>query len=570
MKRRTLKRDPLIAAATAYLATTFFAAAGAVAQTDAAVEETGAAARGVAPTPVEATSLYNDAFATGVLTQADGALPQDLWGDADPDALTVLLKAAPARPASPAVGEAMRRVLLSPGAAPDGAGPSLGGRKLMALSAAGFVEEARTIASLSNASAADPWVGRSLAIADVLSGDIAAACARGARLTSGAAAPFWVKLRVLCYAEAEEYDAADLTLGILREQGALTELDDRLLTAVSIPSPIKGAVAPDTALHLAVMRKLGAAASPSTVRRAGGGVLTALARVDDPASRLAAVQALAAMGVADAETVRAAYRGVAFEDVSAAAMESRLGDGTGDVMSDALAFQAVEAMSSPELVRDRAALVARAIAAPQSFTRAYAAAVAYAEIVDGLDGVIVAPNDAGWLALSEMAVGDARGARRWLEVMLGRGLSGRDDAAQLRFIELTNWLAALDPMEGAAVSAAANVALELPPAPSTAGDAALDRELYAQILTAAFDAVVDGAAGQAGLAAIALSADAYADEPAARSIAERSFDAAGLEGLARRLRFEAAWRASLPVEADAGAAGDADRGFAPRLKPSRR
>ncbi|HBS36830.1 MAG TPA: hypothetical protein DEA50_17395, partial [Parvularcula sp.] len=59
--------------------------------------------------PVEQTNLSRDAFATGLLGRDEGALGQDLWRGADTRVLAALLAAAPARPASPAIGVAARR-----------------------------------------------------------------------------------------------------------------------------------------------------------------------------------------------------------------------------------------------------------------------------------------------------------------------------------------------------------------------------------------------------------------------------------------------------------------------------
>ncbi len=77
--------------------------------------------------PVEETALARDAFATGVLDRGAGALGQDLWRGADARVLYALLAATPPRPASPAIGVAARRVLLSSGEGPQGADAALGG-----------------------------------------------------------------------------------------------------------------------------------------------------------------------------------------------------------------------------------------------------------------------------------------------------------------------------------------------------------------------------------------------------------------------------------------------------------
>lgn len=533
----------------------------------------GAAAQDFSPTPIERTSLSNDPFATGLLDRGQGALERNLWEAANADAVGRLLEALPARPVSPSVGRTMRRILLTAGESPAGATSSLGGRKLLALARAGFVDEARTVASLSNASNADPWVGRSLAIADLLADDVDAACGRGARLRSGGEAAFWARLRVFCDAADERYDAADLTLGILREQGALSDLDDELLSAVAIPAPIDGVATPENALHLAIARKLGAPLGPRTLDVADAGVLAALADDADldPAFRIAASQRLAAMGVIDGAALRGVYAALPAETEEIADAPARAEANAADVVADALLYRHIETLSAPEFVRDRAETIAATILRAPSFQRRYAAALAHAPDVTSLEGVLVSTDAAGAFAEARMAVGDGAGAATWLMAMLGRGLSGLDEGQQLRFIELTNLLAMIDPKSGADVSAAANVSID----PTALVDAAAinvgadDRQDFAATVDAAFAGALGGSPGQAGLAALVLSDGAYADDPAARVVAGRALDAAGLADVARGLAFERAWRATFP-ETTAASVGGGERGFAPRLKPKKK
>src|SRR5690606_22611510 len=69
----------------------------------------GARAQVAPPTPVEEAARARDAFATGTLTRATGALEGDLWRGADARRLRSLIAAAPARPSGPAMGEVLRR-----------------------------------------------------------------------------------------------------------------------------------------------------------------------------------------------------------------------------------------------------------------------------------------------------------------------------------------------------------------------------------------------------------------------------------------------------------------------------
>ncbi len=531
--------------------------------------------------PVEATSLYKDAFATGVLTPATGALPNTLWRGAEASVLESLLDAAPARPVSASLGAAMRRLYLSPGDTPQGAAPSLGGRKLLALASAGFTEEARNLASLSNAPQSDPHVGQSLAVADLLDGDKDAACGRSSRLSRGKDAPFWVKLRIFCAAVAKQYDSADLTLGILREQGLLNENENALLTALSAPSPLKLPVAPEEALQLAVLREIGAVIAPSALEVGNGGVLKSIAldKSVDARTRLAATAKAASMGVLDAGVLRAIYGSFIFEPgalTAAAAGEAN------DPLRDAAVYQTIAQMAAPEFLRDKASAIANTLNAAPTHSRAFAASLLYADDIKDLEGVVVAPSEAGAFALARMAVGDPDGAQRWLMSMLGQGVSTLDEETALSFIELTNLLGVLSPSLGGNVAAAANVALSPPRGLSEAYSRAApveDRYALAELVDAAFDAATRDVAGQAGLAALALTGDDYQGDPVADAVADRALEVAGLGAVVRQRAFERAWAASFPeASAPTGAVGavndgapptSPDDGLTPSLKPTR-
>ena len=561
-------RPPVVAAALAALA--------------AAVNS--ASAQNAAIQPVEAVSLSRDAFATGSLTPATGALPETLWDDADPDALSLLIDSAPGRPASASVGAVMRRLLLSPGRTPLGASPSLGGKKLLALASAGFTEEARTIASLSDAAKTDPHVGQSLAVADLLDAKTADACNRSRALIRGKDSPFWVKLRVFCAAIAKEYDAADLTLGILREQGLLDETENALLTAISAPSPLKLPVAPRNALELAILRQIGGPIAPAVLDVGDGGVLKSLARDAslDPRTRIVAANRAAAMGVIGAASLRAIYGSFAFDG---AALAGNITVDPNDPLSDAAVYQSIARTAGPEFVRDNAARIASALIAAPTHARAFAASVVYADEIEAFDGLIVSPAEAGAFAMARMAVGDPDRARNWLTSMLGQGLSTLDEETALSFIELTNLLAVLDPAAGGALAAAANVSIAAPRGQAEAIARAApveDRFALAELVDAAIDAAARGIEGQAALAGLALTRAAYRGDPVAATVAARAFEAGGLTAVVRQRAFEGAWSASFPETSGAAlgtgeAAGDGEAGpppsprdgLTPSLKPKR-
>ncbi|MEQ1931099.1 MAG: hypothetical protein ABL957_11320 [Parvularculaceae bacterium] len=506
-----------------------------------------------APQAVEQTQLAEDAFATGTLARGQGALEPTLWKRADPARVGFLLDAAPARPSGPSLGEALRRTLLTPGESPQGAPVSLGGKKLLVLARAGFIEEARTIASLSNAARNDPFVGQALAVADLLDGSANEACKRNASLTSGRDAPFWVKLRVLCFSMTGAKDAADLSLTLLREQGFLNDADSAILAAVVAGAQGIAPAAPQNALHLASLRFLQAPIVAGMLSEADAGVLKAIANDGAVAqgARVEAAVKAAAMGVVSHGELQALFDSFEVEvgDVGRASDLARAR--SGDPLADVILYKSVRAMSAPEFLRDKAARLAEALALADTFPRAYAASVLYAEDIAELEGALVSPAEAGRFAVARMALGDGDGAARWLFSMIGAGVSSLSAADSASLGDLVNLLAILDPISAKAVAEAANIGIETRAVrPQGAVGAPLaDSDAAARIIESAFDAAIDDSPGQAALAALASSTLIWANDPTGRVIISQSLRAAGFNELRRRMDFEAVWRGRFALEA---------------------
>ncbi len=531
------------------------------------------------PESVETAVLSQDAFSTGTLTPATGALPVDLWRGAQTTTLEFLLEQLPSRPATPAIGEAMRRTLLSPGSAPDGAGAALGGKKLLALAHAGFVEEAATIASISSAGRGDPWTGRVQAVRDLLTGNIQNACRRGDRLTEGREDPFWVKLRVVCYAASDERDAADLSFGILRDQYGLTPADDIFLTAVATGAAPKSPPAATTPLQFAIARMLELPIAPGLLSQADGGVLVAIARDGalDSATRIAAGQRAVAMGVFAPAEFAALMQGFQFDVVAMGTAADAAREQGGDPLTDALLYQSVNEMNAPEFIRDKAQRIALALSLGDTFHRSYALSVLYADDIADLEGVILSPGEASQFAQARMAVGDAVGAGKWLAAVTGPGASvgALPETEAMNFIELVNLLSLLDPQTASRIARAADVSLLSGAGAQDVSHGAKDPVIAAHILEAAFDAALENKVGQAGL--VAAAASGAGRGPGDAVIVSQSLKAAGMPELQRRYRFEQAWAARFVtpddgvdagIEADEAAVTSGGDGFAPRIKPS--
>lgn len=499
------------------------------------------------PRPVEQTALARDAFSTGLLAPDDGALSGELWRGANAQTLAYLLELAPARPASASLGEALRRVLLSSGEGPADPSGRLGGRKLLALVRAGFVDEARAVASLSNAPRNDPAVGQALALSDLLDGRLDEACRRNAALTSGRDAPFWVKLRVLCYAANGERDAADLTFGLLREQGALDDVDESLLTAVVTGAQLKTPAAPVNAFHLAAIRALKLPLAAPLLDQAEGAVLATIAKDGsyDAPTRVGAVQRAAAMGVAPAAAIIALYDSLPADIADIARAGELAASRRNDPMTDILIYKLIRQMSAPEFLRDKAGRIADAVRAADSFARLRAAALVYDGDIVGLEGALLPPGELSAFALARLALGDGAGAGRWLGAMIstgGVGALGEGDAAA--FIDLLGYLQLLDPALADAIGDRAGVTVE-DPFERAPGKVATSAPALPAVLEAAFDAALNGARGQAGLAALAASSVADEMDELSRVLIGQSLRVAGLDDLRARMTLEAALKARL-------------------------
>ncbi len=529
------------------------------------------------PEQVETAQISTDAFSTGTLDRLTGALPPTLWQGSDGQTLEYLLTQLPTRPSSPSLGETMKRVLLSPGPGPQDAAASLGGKKLLALARAGFAEEARTVASISTASRGDPWTGQAEAVADLLSGDALAACQRNANLSSGRDELFWVRLRAYCYAQAGELDAADLTLGVLRDQGALGTSDEQFLLAVVTGATPKSPIAVENALQYAISRTLDLPLLPSLLSKADASVLTAIAHDVslDATIRIAAAERAIAMGVMGPSLLAGILQGVEFDvtEISNAAVAAQ--ERGSDPLTDALLYQSVAEMAAPEFVRDKAQRISIALGLGDSFHRAYSLALVYADEIAALEGTIVSADEASSFAMARMAVGDSVGAGQWLAAMVGinGGVTALPEPQAMAFIAQVNLLAVLDPQTAAQVARAAGVSTLGEGAAATLTSGHEDEATVARIIEAAFDAAINRKQGQAGLAALAASTGYVRGGEIESVVVDQSLEIAGLSHLKRRYAFEQAWSSKFTAN-EANVASDDDvqqtkdeGGLKPRLKP---
>lgn len=509
--------------------------------------------------PVEQTSLGRDAFATGLLGRDAGALGPDLWRGADGRVLASLLASAPTRPASPSIGVAARRVLLSAGDPPQGADAALGGAKLAALVRLGFIDEAREIESLAIGGKSDAGLLEALATADLLSGDNDAACARVRQIQAPRDNPYGAKLRGFCYAIAGELDAADLALGLLRERGGLTPADEAILLPMAAGGKPKPQSEPVDAVQYAALRHAGMAFSLSPDAEAG--LLKAVAADANAPwpQRLSAAKRAAAMGVMSAAQLKTLFAAAPLDVATVAGGEAAFRQSPDDQTALAAAYQQAKTKTAPEFARDRAGLVAGVIGAARDFETLFAASALFAEDIRGFDGLLVSHGEAEAFALARLSLGDVTGAENWLAAGAAGGAGAPSDIPAL-------------------VAAAKSGAR---PAERRGEASALPG--LVTIVDAAIEAAAERIAGQGGLVALAASGAAADGDPLAAVILARGLETAGLGDLARRraaeqllqdryqrlqpARPESAAASAPTLPAAAPAAGGAKKPT-PRVKPA--
>ena len=501
--------------------------------------------------PIEQTALARDAFSTGLLDRNEGALDSDLWRGSDAQTIAALMAALPDKPASPAIGAAFRRLLLSQGETPLGSTASLGGRKLSALITAGFVDEARTIDSLSAGGGRDATSIEAMAIGGLLVGEREDACAKARGIGAAGDSAFWVKLRVVCYAVANELDAAELALGILKENLWIGERETPIFALLAAGARPDTPFEATSAVEYAAIEALGAPYSFSTLERGSAGVVKALARNAgvDWAMRLAAARRAAAMGVMSGNELRKIY--------------SENGE-------NAAAFHRIRALTAPEFMRDKSAAIFEELRLNNDFESLFATALLYADDLRELEGLLVPIEHAQLFSLARLAVGDPVGAERWLGAISPDEIKGAPESEAMRFIDLVGILAILEPTGAARLASLANISVAAPRfAEREMAQASADLAL---LVSSAIAAAADGRKGESALAALAASSYAATGDPIAEAVVTQAFAAAGMDDIVKRRAVERAIASLYPVTSatlpsTVAPAKSVAPGLTPRLKP---
>lgn len=315
------------------------------------------------PVEVETAEFGANTFDIGSLTPSTGALPSDLWRGTEAADISFLLDNLPTPLERPAELDLLRRALLSPGEGPQGADSALTAKKLLTLAEAGFYEEAAALAELPGRLASQPDLSQAVAYADLLRGDLSLACRRGANLQQGRGEPFWLKLRLICYTNNDEQAAADLTLGLLREQGSLQGREERLFTALVTGATPDSFASPVTGFDYVAARQLGAQFGAEDLENVSGVILRAIANDPeaDMETRAYALYEALYLGIIQPADGRSLIEGFEFDPEMVANAREAMEERPDDPLTPLLLYRAAAQMTAPEFTIDRTELIGQAL-----------------------------------------------------------------------------------------------------------------------------------------------------------------------------------------------------------------
>ena len=476
-------------------------------------------------------------------------LPADFWHGTPRALADILLSHLPTTP-SPALQRLERRVLLSQGAAPEGAdapGLDLAMLRAKALLRLGEVKAARAVIDALPEEKREPSWPLYVEVA-AIAGKLDRACHTVRDRIHLDQGVFWQRALVGCQGLEGKIGQARLGLQILAEEK--TPQDDGLSTAVDAlagrpaPKTVDRLVNPDPlALRLLVAahRQL----SPALIRSLRPELARTVA-LDDKApaaTRLAGAERAARFGALPARRLAALYK-----DLAVAA-----GSEGGPAVVHARQFAAIEHGAAPA---DR---LSRALAFAGQLGRVSGLGLAARLIAPQLRAINPDPTFAGSALTAArllIAAGHIAWARRWTELVPAperRGLSlllhladgpGAADAQPANPAEMAHSVLslALFAALGERVAPAAWVGLP-PPSWTAAGRPAASAVSWLDLTEAARA----GRVGETALAAVlvATSNGALSTDPVVLHAAVAGLKRVGLDDDARRLALEAALAASL-------------------------
>jgi len=371
-----------------------------------------------------------DPSSGGVLRVGDGAFGPDLWAGSRRTTIDALLPRLPVAMASPAMRDLFRRLLLSPGAVPEGAasGPSFLARRVERLYAAGEVQGARDLIAVGGSQLQDPALDKLKVDLLLLDGDSQGACTIiETAVRSNARDAFWLKGATYCRAVNGQGPAARMTADALVELGVRDDAFSLLVAALAGDANIKIDSLPlPTPLHLAMLRAAKLAVPADAVAGASPPLIYALAgeRNAAPEVRLAATERAVTLGLLPGDRLASAYQDL---DIPAAELVSAvsLAQSQPGPRAHARLYQAARAQPTDATRAEALKTVYDVARKDGSFPAAARANLGTLRLVQPATGLAWFAGDAGRALLVN---GDIDGARNWYTA--ARALPGDADAAK--------------------------------------------------------------------------------------------------------------------------------------------
>lgn len=287
----------------------------------------------------------------GSLSMETGGFGRDVWTGSDRRALELLIPLVPVGAPSATMAHLTQRLLLTAAPFPAGvtSGASMLNLRLERLFVAGLVDDMLQLAELSLATSKNSETAHYAAWGYLVRRQPREACEIASELTQGSDQPKWLKLRTLCFALSGEHAAADLTLGLWREQDrddpVFAALATRLTTQAEIDIPSGMGLDP---VHMALYAEIGIAPGEADVRAADPVILAALARDERFAEdlRLFAAQWAEHKGAVTASELGVLFDRVQFshEDVANALSVAAT---LAPARASALLYRAVKSLTVP-------------------------------------------------------------------------------------------------------------------------------------------------------------------------------------------------------------------------------
>ncbi len=355
---------------------------------------------------IDRLSTITDAN-VGLLTEGSGGFARDMWSGSERAVLEALLPKLPIATPSHAVNDLSRRLILTTAVIPSGttSGASLLEMRLQRLLDGGRYDDVIGLAGQIPAVNDSPRIAAIKAQAHLLIGQVTEACSLAQSVKDATENTIWLKIRTFCFAAAGENAAADLTAGLLRDQGlqddAFNALVARITTGAEIDLLTDYQVQP---IHVVMHGHLGLSPGDKALETMPPGLFAAIAADErfDGTLRLNSALKAERIGVLSVETLATLFDAVAFsEDVLAKPLSNA--DNQDDARAQALLYRALKVSTVPsasaELMR-KAFTLAQAQGTYESIARLYwpvvrglAASSAYASVSLDMARVAVINGD---------------------------------------------------------------------------------------------------------------------------------------------------------------------------------